>query len=351
MVTLSPSARRHRFHANPGPCVRACSQAIPSGPSMYLDKIRQPADLRTLSYEELDLLSQELRDVIVETVNRNGGHLGSNLGAVELTLAVHRVFDSPHDIILWDTGHQAYVHKLVTGRTEAFTDGCASRAGSRATPAASESEHDWVENSHASTILSYAHGLATALETLEDEPEPPGRRHHRRRLADRRHGLRGSQQPRPLAAPGHDHPQRQRPLVRPDRLAAGRDAGPAPAQPALRPAAGPARPAAERAAARAARSSGASRRPPPPCASTSSRRRSSRPSASATPGPFDGHDIEGLERALRQRGRVRRPDRRPRPDPEGPGLRRRRRTTRSSGCTTCPRPSRGATPPRSARPS
>ncbi|MGH9116581.1 MAG: 1-deoxy-D-xylulose-5-phosphate synthase [Acidimicrobiales bacterium] len=137
---------------------------------MYLEQIRGPADLRTLTYEELDALSAELRVVIIETVNRNGGHLGSNLGAVELTLAVHRVFDSPNDIILWDTGHQSYVHKLVTGRTGAFIDGLRQPGGLSGYPSRDESEHDWVENSHASTILSYAHGIATALETLEEEP-------------------------------------------------------------------------------------------------------------------------------------------------------------------------------------
>jgi 1-deoxy-D-xylulose-5-phosphate synthase len=145
---------------------------------MYLETIREPADLRSLSYEELDVLCRELRDLIVETVNRNGGHLGSNLGAVELTLAVHRVFDSPNDIILWDTGHQAYVHKLVTGRRQAFSDGLRQPGGLSGYPSRDESEHDWVENSHASTILSYAHGLATALETRAaetGETAQPGR--------------------------------------------------------------------------------------------------------------------------------------------------------------------------------
>ena len=82
---------------------------------MLLDSVNSPAELRRLSYPELDQLAVEIREFIVEAVNRSGGHLGSNLGAVELTLAVHRVFDSPRDIVLWDTGHQAYVHKIVTG--------------------------------------------------------------------------------------------------------------------------------------------------------------------------------------------------------------------------------------------
>ena len=83
---------------------------------MLLDSITQPSDVRALSYEDLEVLAREIRDEIVEAVSRNGGHLGSNLGAVELTLAVHRVFDSPRDAIVFDTGHQSYVHKLLTGR-------------------------------------------------------------------------------------------------------------------------------------------------------------------------------------------------------------------------------------------
>src|SRR3954466_15453178 len=83
---------------------------------MSLHEIREPADLRALSYADLDELAGEIRDFVVQSVAETGGHLGSNLGAVELTLALHRVFESPRDAILWDTGHQAYVHKLVTGR-------------------------------------------------------------------------------------------------------------------------------------------------------------------------------------------------------------------------------------------
>ena len=86
----------------------------------HLQKITCPADLRRLGDEELTELAEEIREFIVETVNTNGGHLGSNLGVVELTLALHLVFDSPRDIILWDTGHQAYVHKMLTGRTDQF---------------------------------------------------------------------------------------------------------------------------------------------------------------------------------------------------------------------------------------
>jgi 1-deoxy-D-xylulose-5-phosphate synthase len=130
---------------------------------LLLDTISSPADLRRLDYPALDRLATEIRQFVVEAVSAHGGHLGSNLGAVELTLAVHRVFDSPRDIILWDTGHQSYVHKLVTGRREDFAS-LRQAGGLSGYPRRDESEHDWVENSHASTILSYAHGIATAME-------------------------------------------------------------------------------------------------------------------------------------------------------------------------------------------
>ena len=130
---------------------------------MLLECIERPSDLEGLSYAELDALAVEIRDFIVEAVERTGGHLGSNLGAVELTLAVHRVFDSPNDVILWDTGHQAYVHKLLTGRREGFTH-LRQEGGLSGYPSRAESPHDHVENSHASTIISYAHGLTTALD-------------------------------------------------------------------------------------------------------------------------------------------------------------------------------------------
>jgi 1-deoxy-D-xylulose-5-phosphate synthase len=134
---------------------------------MILQSIETPADIKALSYEQLDTLAEEIRSFIVETVMTTGGHLGSNLGAVELTLAVHRVFDSPRDVILWDTGHQAYVHKLLTGRRFGFKS-LKQAGGMSGYPNRAESEHDWVENSHASTALSYAHGIANAFE-LEGE--------------------------------------------------------------------------------------------------------------------------------------------------------------------------------------
>ena len=131
---------------------------------MRLDSIRTPTDLRDLGPDELGALAAEIRERIVETVGRTGGHLGSNLGAVELTLALHRVFDSPRDVILWDTGHQTYVHKLLTGRNVGF-DGLRQAGLMSGYPSRAESAHDWIENSHASTVLAYAHGLATAQAT------------------------------------------------------------------------------------------------------------------------------------------------------------------------------------------
>jgi 1-deoxy-D-xylulose-5-phosphate synthase len=110
---------------------------------------------------ELDALAAEIRRFLVTSVSRNGGHLGSNLGVVELTLALHRVFHSPRDRIVWDTGHQGYVHKLVTGRADDFT-GLRRAGGLSGYPSRAESAHDLVENSHASTALSYAYGMAEA---------------------------------------------------------------------------------------------------------------------------------------------------------------------------------------------
>lgn len=140
---------------------------------MYLEHIESPDDLRDLDYDELDVLAGEIRVFIVDAVEQHGGHLGSNLGAVELTLALHRVFDSPTDTILWDTGHQAYVHKIVTGRRDAFAQ-LRQEGGLSGYPSRAESAHDVIENSHASTVLSYAYGIATARE-LQDTGEGHGK--------------------------------------------------------------------------------------------------------------------------------------------------------------------------------
>src|SRR5213082_432237 len=108
---------------------------------MLLEKISSPADIRDLSYEQLATLASEIRTFIVQAVSVTGGHLGSNLGAVELTIALHRVFDSPRDILLWDTGHQAYVHKLLTGRQDRF-DTLRQEGGLSGYPSRRESAHD-----------------------------------------------------------------------------------------------------------------------------------------------------------------------------------------------------------------
>ena len=128
-----------------------------------LESISSPQDLKALDPGELPLLAAEIRDFLIQAVSRNGGHLGPNLGVVELTIALHRVFDSPADRIVFDTGHQAYVHKLLTGRQAGFAK-LKHRGGVSGYPCQAESEHDIVENSHASTSLSYADGLAKAYE-------------------------------------------------------------------------------------------------------------------------------------------------------------------------------------------
>ena len=135
---------------------------------MVLEQIDGPADLRALSDEQLPVLAEELRQAIIEAVAKVGGHLGSNLGVVELTIALHRVFESPRDLIVWDTGHQAYVHKMLTGRRDAF--GTLRQAGGLSGyPSRAESPHDVVENSHASTALSWVSGLARGQAELPVE--------------------------------------------------------------------------------------------------------------------------------------------------------------------------------------
>ncbi|MDQ2709096.1 MAG: 1-deoxy-D-xylulose-5-phosphate synthase [Actinomycetota bacterium] len=127
-----------------------------------LSNLRGPADLRRLDGDELRTLAGEIREFLVTSVARTGGHLGPNLGVVELTMALHRVFDSPTDALIFDTGHQAYVHKILTGRRDGFAR-LKMTGGLSGYPSRAESEHDWVENSHASTALSYADGLARAF--------------------------------------------------------------------------------------------------------------------------------------------------------------------------------------------
>ncbi|ASY18692.1 1-deoxy-D-xylulose-5-phosphate synthase [Candidatus Planktophila versatilis] len=124
-----------------------------------LETIKSPADLQGLSYEQLTELSAEIRQFLITKVSKTGGHLGPNLGVVELTIAIHRIFDSPKDVVLFDTGHQSYVHKILTGRADRF-DGLRQRGGIAGYPNRAESEHDVIENSHASTALSWGDGIS-----------------------------------------------------------------------------------------------------------------------------------------------------------------------------------------------
>jgi 1-deoxy-D-xylulose-5-phosphate synthase len=124
-----------------------------------IESIKGPEDIKGLSQEELISLAQEIRTFLIEKVSKSGGHLGPNLGVVELTMAIHRIFNSPRDVILFDTGHQSYVHKIVTGRAGDF-DRLRQRGGIAGYPNRSESEHDVIENSHASTALSWGDGIS-----------------------------------------------------------------------------------------------------------------------------------------------------------------------------------------------
>ncbi len=124
-----------------------------------IESIKGPEDIKGLSHDELVVLAQEIRSFLIEKVSKSGGHLGPNLGVVELTMAIHRVFDSPRDVVLFDTGHQSYVHKIVTGRAGEF-DLLRQRGGIAGYPNRSESEHDVIENSHASTALSWGDGIS-----------------------------------------------------------------------------------------------------------------------------------------------------------------------------------------------
>src|SRR6202171_2848011 len=132
-----------------------------------LDRIGTPADLRSLSDAELRALAEEIRQFLVTTVSKTGGHLGPNLGVVELTLALHRVFDSPKDRILWDTGHQAYVHKLLTRPRDGFAR-LRKLGGMRGSPNRTQSDHAFSDNTHAPPGLTYAAGMAEAARHQPD---------------------------------------------------------------------------------------------------------------------------------------------------------------------------------------
>ena len=133
-----------------------------------LDKIDSPVDLKNLSLPALQELAEELRQEIVNTVTVTGGHLASNLGVVELTIALHRIFDSPRDKIIWDVGHQSYVHKLLTGRRQRF-DSLRQYGGLSGFTSRDESEHDPFGAGHASTSVSAALGMVTARDLAGDD--------------------------------------------------------------------------------------------------------------------------------------------------------------------------------------
>ncbi len=137
-------------------------------PRDVLATIAGPADVKALDAADLDRLADQIREALIAAVAAKGGHLGPNLGVVELGIALHRVFNSPADRIVWDTGHQAYVHKMLTGRAAQFSE-LRTEGGLSGYPSQAESEHDWVENSHASTSLSYADGMAKANQLLGND--------------------------------------------------------------------------------------------------------------------------------------------------------------------------------------
>ena len=133
---------------------------------MLLERINEPNDIKKLTTKELEALSQEIRQRIIDVVSKNGGHLASNLGIVELTLAIHKVFNSPEDQIVWDVGHQCYTHKLITGRYKEF-ENVRKFNGISGFPKITESPHDAFNTGHSSTSISVAQGLLLAKEQLQ----------------------------------------------------------------------------------------------------------------------------------------------------------------------------------------
>src|SRR4051812_44415798 len=150
MYDARPGRRRRRRNIRldrPGKLDRSTARKEARVP--LLTRIKGPRDLDRLSLEQLDQLADEIRTFLVDAVSKTGGHLGPNLGVVELTIALHRVFESPRDALLWDTGHQAYVHKMLTGRAADF-ESLRQAGGLSGYPSRTESAHDIIENSHAS---------------------------------------------------------------------------------------------------------------------------------------------------------------------------------------------------------
>jgi len=124
----------------------------------FLDAVNSPDDVKKLSNDELKILAEEIRQELISTVSKNGGHLASNLGAVELTIALHKIFNSPEDKIIWDVGHQAYTHKILTGRREQFSS-IRTEGGLSGFTRREESEHDVLSSGHSSISVSAAHGM------------------------------------------------------------------------------------------------------------------------------------------------------------------------------------------------
>lgn len=136
--------------------------------TMDLLSIKNPAFLKDLTIEELEKLSEDVRTFLINTLSTKGGHIGPNLGVVELTIALHKCFDSPKDKFIWDVGHQAYVHKILTGRTKDF-DTLRQYKGMSGFPKMNESEHDVWETGHSSTSLSAAMGMAVARDLKKED--------------------------------------------------------------------------------------------------------------------------------------------------------------------------------------
>ncbi len=134
----------------------------------YLEKHNFPQDLKIMDYDELELLSYEIRDFLVEEVSKTGGHLASNLGAVELSIALHKVFDSPKDKLIWDVGHQTYVHKILTGRSDGFPT-LRQMGGMSGFPKTKESVHDVFDTGHSSTSISLGLGMAAARDVKKEK--------------------------------------------------------------------------------------------------------------------------------------------------------------------------------------
>ncbi len=158
-----------------------------------LDTINDPADLRRLPRDRLQGVADELRACVLDNVSRTGGHLSSNLGTVELTVALHYVFNTPEDRLVWDVGHQTYPHKILTGRRERMPT-LRQLGGLSGFPQRAESRYDTFGTAHSSTSISAALGMAVAAR--QKGRIAPCRGDHRRRRHDRRHGLRSPQQPR-----------------------------------------------------------------------------------------------------------------------------------------------------------